>query len=330
MDVYEWLLEPGDPSVRYRTLVELMDMGESEEAKIAKKSISESEPVKSLIAKMHPDGYWLQKNSQGRIVGQEAEYGSFATTHFCLAYCAELGLDRSEPFVEKAASRYLGLQKEDGDWYEHLSCLFGYNIRTFIMLGYRYDERIQKAIDMMLNTVRKDGGYLCDMHEKEKGRPPKSCVRGAAKALLAFSELPEYWNHERCLQLVDYFLSRNGIYKRNDHERFVSKDMLTDSFPIIWRTNIWEILYGLSKMGYGKDGRLADAWKVMESRRDTDERYLLDWTPSQSPWKAGIRGESNKWITLYCMLAEKYRDSAERSARNMDERFESNGLESVI
>ena len=83
--------------------------------------------------------------------------------------------------------------------------------------------------------------------------------------------------------------------------------MKRDVFPIIWRTNVWEILYALSKMGYGKDERLRDAWKVLESRRDSEGRYKLDWTPAQCLWKAGNRGEPNKWITLYCMLAEKYR-----------------------
>jgi hypothetical protein len=260
------------------------------------------------MAAMHPDGYWLQKNYKGEILGQGVEYGSFATTHFCLSYCAELGLDRNTPFVEKAASRYLDLQKDDGDWYEHLSCLYGYNIRTFIMLGYRKDERVQKAIDLMLETVRQDGGYLCDLHEKGKGKPPKSCVRGAAKALLAFAELPEYWNHERCLQLVEYFLGRNGIFKKNNPERYVNQDMMSDSYPVIWRTNVWEILYALSKMGYGKDKRLEAAWDAMKSRKDGAGRYKLDWTPAQSPWKVGLRGEPNKWITLYCLLAEKYRD----------------------
>ncbi len=309
MDVLEWLLEPDDPSVRYRTLVELLDKGGRSEAEEARKTIADSEPVKKLMETMHPDGYWLQKDYKGRNLGMDVEYGSFATTHFCLAYCAELGLDRSYSFVDKAAKRYLGLQKEDGDWWEHLSCLYGYNLRTFILLGYRDDKRVGKAIDLMLQTTRPDGGYLCGLHEKRKGKPEKSCVRGAAKALLAFAELPEYWNHERCLQLVDYFMNRNGIFRNGDHQSFVNKDMISDSFPIIWRTNVWEILYGLSKMGYGKDERLADAWKVMESRKDADGRYVLDWTPAQSPWKAGMRGEPSKWITLYCMLAEKYRDN---------------------
>jgi len=307
MDVLDWLLEPGDPSVRYRTLTELMERKDSE-VEEAKRAIPDSEPVRKLKEKMHPDGYWLQKDYKGRTVGREAEYGSFATTHFCLSYCAELGLDRNQPFVDQAASRYLGLQKDDGDWYEHLSCLYGYNIRTFIMLGYREDERVQRAIDLMLRTVRADGGYLCDMHEKAKGKPPKSCVRGAVKALLAFAELPEYYNHERCLQLVEYFLGRNGIFRNHDHAHYVNRDMERDSFPIIWRSNVWEILYALSKMGCGRDERLADAWELMRSRRNASGRYVLDWTPAQCPWRVGKRGEPNKWITLYCMLAEKYRN----------------------
>lgn len=306
MEVFEWLLASDNPSVRYRTLVELMDRGGSEEALEAKKAILESKPVRKLMEAMHPDGYWLQKNYKGRITGDGVEYGSFGTTHFCLSYCAELGLDRSQPFIEKAASRYLGLQKEDGDWWEHISCLYGYNIRTFVMLGYRDDKRVQKAIDLMLCTKRPDGGYLCDMHEKGKGKPPKSCIRGSAKALLAFSALPEYWEHERCLKLADYFLNRNGIYRNSDPKVFACRDMEGDSFPIIWGTNVWEILYALSRMGYGKDERLREAWRVMESRKDADGRYLLNQTPGQCPWKVGKAGEPNQWITLYCMLAEKY------------------------
>jgi hypothetical protein len=307
MDVTEWLFEPENPSVRYRMLVEYLDMGNTAQALEAQKAIPESAPIKKLLEAIHSDGYWLQKNPRsGAILGDGVEYGSFGTTHFCLSYCAEADLKRDHPLVEKAAERYLALQKEDGDWWYHLSCLYAYNIRTFVKLGYRGDERVQKSIDLMLNTVRQDGGYLCDMHEKPGRKPPKSCIRGSTKALLAFSELPEYWKHARCLALVDYFLSRNGIFRRNDHTRFVNDDMKCDSFPIVWRTNAWEILYALSKMGYGKDERLKDAWEVLESRKLPDGRYKLDWTPPQSPWKIGKVGEPNKWITLYCVLTAKY------------------------
>lgn len=306
MDVIQWLLEPSEPSVRYRTLTELMDQSGTKEVREAQRAIPESAAVIKLLKRMHSDGYWLQKKYTGEMVGDNVEYGSFGTTHFCLSYCAEIGLDRTHPMIAKAAERYLGLQKGDGDWWEHLSCLYAYNIRTFIKLGYRDDERVQKAIDLMLRTDRPDNGYLCDMHEKPGRKPSKSCIRGAVKALLAFAELPGYWAHERCLALGDYFIQRNGIYRSSDHTRFVNDDMKQSAFPIIWRANLWEILYGLSKMGYGGDERLNDAWAVLDSRMDAEGRFTLDWTPSKSPWKVGRVGEPNKWLTLYCLLAKKY------------------------
>jgi hypothetical protein len=307
MDAMEWLLETENPSVRFRTLAELLDVGKTEEALESQHAIPASAPVKKLLDSMHPEGYWLQKNQRtGRILGDGVEYGSFGTTHFCLSYCAELGLDKANPLVAKAAERYMGLQREDGDWLGHYSCLYAYNVRTLIRLGYRGDEHVQKSINLMLNTARSDGGYLCDMHEKPGRKPPKSCIRGSVKTLLAFAELPEYWKNERCLALVDYFLGRHGIFSRKDPARFVNDDIKRNAFPIIWRANVWEILYALSKMGYGNDTRLHSAWDVLESRKDPEGRWRLDWTPTQCPWKVGKAGEPNKWITFYCMLAKKY------------------------
>ena len=311
--VIQWLLQDDDPSMQWRTLRELLDAGiDLPEVRQARSAIDESTAVRGLLERMHPDGYWLQKNPRTKVnIGDDVLYGSFATTHFCLAYLAELGLDRSHIQVEKAADRYLGLQKSDGDWLNHYSCLFSYNVRTYVLLGYRKDARVERSIELMLQTVRDDGGYLCDWHEgKYKTRQVKSCIRGSVKCLLAFAELPEYWDHPRCRQLVEYFLNRGGIYRSTQPGILVNDDMQRFSFPIIWRANLWEILYALSKMGYGNDERLQNAWNALESRADGMGRYNLDWTPTQCPWKVGKRGEANKWITFYVMKAEKYRASS--------------------
>lgn len=318
--VIEWLLEPSEPSVRYRTLRELLDIAPSDsEVQAAQWAIAESPPVVQLLAKMHPDGYWLQKNpSSGRLIGDGVEYGSFGTTHFCLAYLAELGLERTHPQVLLAAERYLSLQQPDGDWLLHFSCLYGYNLRTYIMLGYRNDERVQKTIRLMEGAVRSDGGYLCDMHAPAADRlpaaverpaakrTPKSCIRGSLKALAAFSALgPAYWSHPTCLKLVDYFLSRGGIYQRRQPDQLVNKDVGAAIFPIHWRAGLVEVLYHLSVMGYGNDPRLERAWQLLESKTDESGRYRLDWSPAQNPWNVGKRGAANKWITLYALLAKK-------------------------
>jgi hypothetical protein len=265
---------------------------------------------------MHPAGYWPQKNPRTqRLVGDSVEYGSWATTHFCLAYLSELGLDRTQPEVDRAADRYLALQGPDGDWawdrYRHLSCLLGYNIRTFVRLGYREDPRLKRAVELLLRTPRADGGYLCDMHEgKYKTRSVKSCIRGSVKALLAFSEFPDHWEHPRCKELVGYFLSRGGIFQSTHPGVLVNDDLRRMSFPITWRANVWEILYALSRMGHGRDERLSAAWTALESRADPAARFPLDWTPTECPWKVGKPGEPNKWITFYVELARKYQGLA--------------------
>ncbi|MGZ6346894.1 MAG: hypothetical protein ACXWNC_04905 [Anaerolineales bacterium] len=307
-NVIHWLLEEDNPSVRYRALKEILGYQDnSPEIIQAKSAILQSHPVRSLLEGMHPDGYWLQKNPRThRVVGDGVVYGSFGTTHFCLSYLSELGMDRTNSLIQKAAERYLELQQQDGDWIGHYSCLVGYNIRTFVRLGYKEDKHILRAMNLLNQTCREDGGYLCDIHEgKTKTKSVKSCFRGSVKALLAFSEFPNYWDEPRCKQLVNYFLRRGGIFQSKHPGIPVNRDVQTQSFPISWRANLYEVLYALSKMGYGSDERLQSAWEMMEGQADSSGRYHLDWTPTQSPWVAGKRGEVNKWITFYAQAARK-------------------------
>jgi hypothetical protein len=319
-DLLHWLTEPEDPSLCYRVLTELQDRAAQDpEVEARRSEIPESPPVRILLGAMHPDGYWLQKHPRtGRITGAGVEYGAFATTHFCLSYLSELGLDRSTPEIARAAERYLDLQCDSGDWYEEgwyerLSCLLGYNIRTFVRLGYGNDPRLRRSIDLLLATEREDGGYLCGIHERRyKTKQAKSCIRGSVKALLCFAELPELHDHPRVRRLVEYFLKRGGIFKSTDPQSFVNKDMQRPSFPITWRANAWEVLYALSRMGRGEDPRLDIAWKHLESMTDDRGATLLVWSPSQCPWKVGKRGQANKWLTFYALAAAKHRRAGKR------------------
>ena len=311
-DAIQWLLEDDDPSVKFRTLTELLDYDDTYELRGLKSAILGSPPVQSLLESMHPAGYWLQRNPRTqRVVGDGVEYGSWATTHFCLACLSELGLDRTQPEVERAAGRYLALQGPDGDWawdrYRHLSCLLGYNIRTFVRLGFRDDPHLTRSVELLLKTVREDGGYLCDIHEGNyKTRAVKSCIRGSVKALLAFSEFPDYWDHPRCKELVGYFLSRGGIFQSKHPGIPVNDDMDRLSFPITWRANTWEVLYALSRMGHGTDESLSAAWIALQNRAGPGNRFPLDWTPTECPWKVGEPGKPNKWITFYVELARRH------------------------
>ena len=55
--VVDWLLEESNPSIRYRTLVELLHEDPAARAvREAKSHIPDSPAVRDLFARMHPDG----------------------------------------------------------------------------------------------------------------------------------------------------------------------------------------------------------------------------------------------------------------------------------
>jgi hypothetical protein len=68
---------------------------------------------------------------------------------------------------------------------------------------------------------------------------------------------------------------------------------------------VFEILLSLSIMGFGKDARLERLGVSIQC--DELGRYRLDYSPGNMPWKVGEMGMANKWITLYSLLAHKYK-----------------------
>jgi hypothetical protein len=176
------------------------------------------------------------------------------------------------------------------------------------MLGYKDDERLLRSIQLLQESIRFDGGYLCDMHELTPSQNRrKSCIRGSLKVLAAFAELgPGYWKHPSCERLVEYFLDRGGIYTRNEPRALVNEDVHTMIFPFHWRAGLVEVLYYLSRMGHGNDPRLESAWNLLNTKVDKEGRYVLEWTPRRSPWKVGTRGSANRWMTFYALLALRF------------------------
>jgi len=313
--IYKLLANSDIAAIRYRTLKELFELPERDDLlQKAFTEVEESKEAKNIFKKMHPDGYWLQTNPRTKItVGKGVEYGSYATTHFAIGYLAELGFTRLHPTIDKVVNRYLDLIAPDGDWWNHMSCLYGYNIRNLVRMGYRNDERLQKAIDLMIRSIRHDGGYLCDMHEKKaKRKPKKSCYRGALKVLMALSELPEYHQTKTCQALLTYFLNREAIYN-SKKTAYVTKEMGHNTYPISWGANTYEVLLSLSKMGYGQHPALTKAWNLLEQKKTNSGKYILNSTHGQSLLKTGPKGEANDWITFYIELAKKHRDETKRA-----------------
>lgn len=309
--VLQWLLEPKDPSVQYRTLTELLDRPPTDPAvQAARAAIPTSKKVARIFDKMHPDGYWLHRGK-----GAGVDYAMSSSTHFVLAFLAELGMDRDDDRIARAVERYLSLSEPDvpdnpapyqipPDYRNHQSCLYAYNLRTFAMLGYAADPRIATRKAVLVEDVRFDGGYLCD--RDSFGPHTKSCIRGSIKALLAFAHYPDLWETERCQQLVDYFLRRRLLYRNNQPGQLVRGEMAELRFPFVISGSLLEPLVALSIMGYGQHEALAPAWELLHNRFDAEGKLVVDWYPP-TVFTPGPKGKPNKWTTFYGYLALRRR-----------------------
>ncbi len=316
-EVIDWLLEEENPSIRYRTMLELQDLPSTKiEVKEAKEAVMKYSIVQNILEKIHPEGYWEVKKPNGRVIGAGVEYADWSTTHYVLSYLAELGLTKDNSLVNKAANRYLSLQEPDGDFWNHFSCLYGINIRTFVKLGFQEDPRLLKTIELLKSMIREDQGYLCDMHEgKRKTRLVKSCYRGSVKTLFALSELPQLWGESYAKRLINYFLSRNVLYKTKKPTEFVTKETGKIIFPFSYRAGLLETLYALAKMGYGEDLRVQNAWTILQNHRISNGRFILDWTPGRTTNRYFYPGKiqmENKWVTFYAYLCLKYKNVSKK------------------
>jgi hypothetical protein len=308
-NVLNWLLESSNPSVRYRTLTELLDHS-SDDADVLeiKGQIPDSKTALKILSQINDNGEWPWT-------------GSYDSPELGISYLGELGLDRTLTTVNKAINVFLSKQNEDGGFINSYtlrgnagnpesndqSCYYTLTIRGLIKLGYKNDESVKKAVAFTLSKSRWDGGYLCT---KSYVKPnTKSCIRGSKNVLLLFAELPQLWNTKGCKGLVDYFLDRKIFYKREDHSQFVRGYPQT-YFPFHYRSGVLEPLYALSKMGYGNHAALKDAWKFLDEKKDEYGKFILDWTMPKCSFNPGKRKNANKWVTLYAFLAMKHRQAS--------------------
>ncbi|HUW56900.1 MAG TPA: hypothetical protein VMZ92_09705 [Planctomycetota bacterium] len=303
-DILEWLLEPIDISVRYRTLSELLNRGPKDrEFREAKAAIPGSPAVTRLFTAMLPDGSWNYAYRHKR-----SRYLFFVMTS--LGWAAELGLDRTDERVTRAVRHLFSLQSEDGDFNRHYSCYNGLILRTLNRLGFGLDSHTVLLRRLLKRSARHDGGFHCDIRPRRKANasPHKSCIKGSIAALLAFAEDKHLRRSEQTKPLADYFLRRHVLFRTDDLRTPVLDKTLDLSFPFTYTSGLVEAVYALALLGYGNRHEMKEAWSLLASKRDEDSRLPLERSVVWPHVSHTPRRRPSKWLTLYACLAEKARN----------------------
>ena len=299
-----WLLGDDEPSVQYRTLTELLDLGADDpRVSRARDMITDSAPVEQLFSALQEDGSWRYAYRD-----QVNRYLKFLSAS--LSYTAELGLDAQDKRVVRAVHHLFSMQKEDGGFHRHYSCYNGLLLRTLNRLGFAQAEQTCLLRQLVLKAMRHDGGSHCDFRPR-RGRSArtqhKSCIKGSLKSLLAFSEDSELSQTPECHRLVHYFLKRQLIFRTDAPSVPVVREITKLSFPITYHPSLIEPLYAMALLGHGRRQELGDVWAMVASKADGNGRLPLERSLNWDHVRCGVRGRQNKWLTLYAGIVEKHR-----------------------
>lgn len=312
----QWLLEEKEPSIRYRTLVELLDKPFNDtEVVSTKEGVLRSKNVTRLFSRLDENGLFPHKADY---------YGNFTTFNYLYAL-SELGLNSYDEHIKHIVDWILTpgsdkhehfMQKEFQNENAYLldpsnigSCRQVHFLYTLVKLGFLEDDRVQALINAFVNKSRFDGGYLCKW--KKSNYPmqtPKSCYKATVPALLVYSALPQgYRENKEYKNLIEYFKGRNLIYSKIEPDRVIADTSL--SLYSGGLSHILILAYAMSKLGFGNIPEMSPVWDILENKKDDTGRYILERAETKKAINMDGVGKPNKWITLYVLLALKYKNN---------------------
>jgi hypothetical protein len=318
----DWLLEKDNPSVRYFALSQILDKPQtSPEVQEAKKEIMLAGVVPKILAKQHDGGYWEAP--------EKFYTAKYKGTVWQLIILAELGADGKDLHVQKACefilansqdrksggfSAWLSVKVGGGRYSGVLPCLTGNMVWSLVRLGFLDDPRVQRGIDWIVQYQRFDDGAAWPPkiwpYEKATSCFGKhSCHMGVVKSLKALAEIPTDKRSKAVVGTVEKgveYMLKHHIHKRSHNLSRVSKPgWLRFGFPLMYQTDVLEILGILTKLGV-KDERMQEAVDLVLSKQDEQGRWMLENT-FNGRFHVNIeqKGASSKWVTLKALSVLK-------------------------
>jgi hypothetical protein len=315
-DLIAWLLEGDDPSLRYYTLTELLgEAAEGGEAAAARRDIMSRGAVPLILAAQGDDDHW-----EGRDRFYNAKYRG---TVWQLLILAELGADGADERVRRGCEAILRdaqdpesggfaidrAKKTGGGLHSRvIPCLTGNLVFSLVRLGMLDDPRVQAAIDWLTTYSRFDDGDVAaptgwpyEPFEMCWGR--HTCHMGVVKTMKALAEIPSERRSPAVRRTLDdaaECMLRHHVHKR-------SHDLARDSkpgwkrlgFPLMYQTDVLEILGLLTKLGRLGDERARVARDLVAAKADAQGRWLLqDTFNGRFVVDIETKGQPSRWVTL--------------------------------
>ncbi|MGA8543199.1 MAG: hypothetical protein WB947_06670 [Thermoplasmata archaeon] len=270
-EVEEWLLEEEQPSLRYRTLTELLGRPKNDpDVRAARAQIPKTGWAAEILARRDPGGWWVHEKSLYRP--------KYTSTNWNLLALSDLGATRAIPAVRASCDLWMARSPLTGGGVGGLSgrnghlCYTGNMARALIRLGYGDDPRVRRALDWLVRTAHPKGGWSCWSFSDG---PATGRNLDSWEGLSAFAVYPR----------SKWTPAMKGVVERGaefflDRELHRQGDRYAPWYRFHWPVHYYyDLLVGLdilTALGYGDDPRLGFALDYLRKKRRPDGRWNLD------------------------------------------------------
>ena len=284
-DPLPWLLDPENPSVRYWTLIDILDLpANNPEVQEAKAAITQQALVKELFNLQHPEGHWGDDETKPHTA--EGAVGALTLLHI-------LGVTPDERTTAGCDSFLRNCQHESGGFSMVrkvrsgiFPCTTSTHLPWLIYFGLGDDPRVRAAFAFLIEAMSTDDALDCGRYQHQ------DCLWGAISALNGLAALPAGMRSAQSKQVVQRMADAllDAEYDFNgEHKRW-----LTMSVPRGW--DLLSALKALAAHGYAQDSRFTPLLERMLSRQDEQGRWLCGSV--SRTWPIEKRNNPSKWVTL--------------------------------
>jgi hypothetical protein len=284
-DPLPWLLDPENPSVRYWTLVDILDRPTSaSEVREARTAITQQPLVKELFALQHPDGHWGDDETKPQTAqGAVAVLSLLAMLGVPPDKRSSAGCDSFLKFCQHESGGFSMTKKLRSGIFPcttspHLPCL--------VYFGLGEDARVRSAFAFIIEEMSTVNALDCGRYQH------RDCLWGAIAALNGLAVLPADMRSEQSSQAVARFANTllDAEYDfKGEHKRW-----LTFGVPRAW--DLLSALKALGAHGYAHDPRFISFLDLVLSYQDKQGRWLCG--SISRTWPIEKRNQPSKWVTL--------------------------------
>ena len=336
-DIKNWLLDEVNPSVRYFTLVNLLEKPKSDKNVVeCKKYIMQTDPVKKILAHQQPDGSFLTPNLAKKsptIVAKIGYQPKYKGTVWQAIFLAQLGVVEDDSRIKKLCEYILNtnyfsdLEVFGLNFYKSerrlttVPCYVANMVWALSKLGFFNDSRIQNSIKWILKYQRfDDGDFKTPDFWPYRGRADRcfgkhSCYIGCTQTLKAMTVIPVKNRTKEINKFIEKavgFILLHKIYKKSRGKPGpIKREYESLTFPSYYYDDILQILDTLLELKV-KSIAIDDAIRFILEKRQESEKWILECTirPSALYAKFEEKGTESRWITYKVLsMLKKYNES---------------------